>query len=109
MTFEGPFSPVLSHPELESTVPTPTGSFPAAPRWLEAFLGRAHPRCPAPAPLQGAYAAAVGQSGAAFCPAGCSPGRPCCRLVISQLNTSQGWSHHLVWFKVKLPEWDGRD
>lgn len=28
--------------------------------------------------------------------------------VISQLTVSQGWSHHLVWFKAKLPEWDGR-
>ena len=32
----------------------------------------------------------------------------CCGLVISRLNISEGWSHHLVWFKVKLPEWDGR-
>lgn len=37
-----------------------------------------------------------------------SPGCLCSGLVISQLNISQGWSHHLVWFKVKLPEWDGR-
>lgn len=36
------------------------------------------------------------------------PGTLCSGLVISQLNISQGWSHHLVWFKVKLPEWDGR-
>lgn len=43
-----------------------------------------------------------------FLPSGCSPGRVCCGPVISQLTASQGWSHHLVWFKAKLPEWDGR-
>lgn len=37
-----------------------------------------------------------------------SPGMACSGLVISQLNISEGWSHHLVRFKVKLPEWDGR-
>lgn len=35
-------------------------------------------------------------------------GTLCCGLVSSQLNISKGCSHHLVWFKVKLPEWDGR-
>lgn len=40
--------------------------------------------------------------------AGPPPGTLCCGLVSSQLNISKGCSHHLVWFKVKLPEWDGR-
>lgn len=60
--------------------------------------------CLLPAALQGGHGLCVLQ-GAGLVP---PPGTLCCGLVSSQLNISKGCSHHLVWFKVKLPEWDGR-
>lgn len=60
--------------------------------------------CLLPAALQGGHGLCVLQ-GAGLVP---PLGTLCCGLVSSQLNISKGCSHHLVWFKVKLPEWDGR-
>lgn len=100
-------SQIPTQQQLGSTLETPKGNFSAqrgVPRKNPALLPLCSPCC-CPAYVT---PSSLRQSGirALFSPP--SPGTLCSGLVISQLNISEGWSHHLVWFKVKLPEWDGR-
>lgn len=97
---------------LGSTLQTPKGNFSTErgiPRKKPALLPPCSPCCSAGRAgclRDTQQPQGIGDQGSF--PPSPSPGTSCSGLVISQLNISEGWSHHLVRFKVKLPEWDGR-